>query len=85
MNVVIQKGACGPILAEWKYLSYQLDQSISILRVVGWYISFLSFYKQTVEILIRHRIMAYAMSDLGQHCQCPIKRTLSRLIWIKSN
>ena len=41
---------------------YQLDRSISILRVVGWYFLFLfkfvrAFCKQSVETLIRRRIL----------------------------
>ena len=44
--------------------SYPLDQSISVLRVVGWYFSFYSnfnrtFCKQTVETLIRRRVLIW--------------------------
>ena len=62
---------------------YQLDQSISVLRVVGWY-----FYsnlnrticKQTVET---DQMSHFAASDLGLHClpMSLIKDT--RLIWVK--
>ena len=59
--------------------SYQTDQSISVLRVVGWYFSFYSdfkrnFCKQTVENLIRRRILR----RLIWFCtvwRCPTKRT----------
>ena len=59
---------------------YQLDESISNFRVVGWwYFSFLfiflkrNFCKQTVENLIRRHVL----SDLMLHC-LPMsqKRTL---------
>ena len=62
-------------------LHYQLDQSISILRVVLWY--FFHFYsnfnrtfcKQTVETLIRCHILRHLIW-VSTVCQCPSKRTL---------
>ena len=59
---------------------YQLEQSISVLRNVWWYLSFYSnfertFCKQAVETLIRQN----AASDLGLHyllMLCPTKRML---------
>ena len=61
--------------------SYQLDHSISVLCVVGWYFSFLYsilnrlFCKQTVNTLIRRRIMR-RLIWVCTACLCPTKRTL---------
>ena len=60
---------------------YQLDESISNFRVVGWYFSFFySNYKrnccqQTVENLIRRRVLRRLVCFCTV-CRCPIKRTL---------
>ena len=48
---------------------YQLDKSISVSWVVEWYFYFYlnfksTFYKQSVETLIRHSVA----SGLGLHC-----------------
>ena len=61
-------------------LSYQLDQSILVLRDVVWYFSLLfkfkkNFCKQTVENLIRCHILRLIW--FCTVCQCPTKRTLS--------
>ena len=39
--------------------------------------------KQIVNILIRHRIMHYAVSDLGLHCLPMSHKKDARLIWVK--
>ena len=61
-------------------LSYQLDQSISVLRVVGWCFSILFKFKKIILQANRgdpDQMLHYAMSDLGVHCLlCPIIRTL---------
>ena len=53
------------ILSKGMSLSYQFDQSISVLRVVRWHFSFKGFNrtvcKQTVETLIRRRVLWSAM------------------------
>ena len=59
---------------------YQLDESISNFRVVGWYFSFLfkynrNFSKQTVENLIRRRVL-WRLIWLRIVCLCPTKRKL---------
>ena len=59
---------------------YQLDESISNFRVVGWYFSFYSNFKrnfclQTVENLIRRRIL-WRLIWFCTVCGCPSKRTL---------
>ena len=59
----------------------QLDQSISVLRVVGWYFSFFfsnfkrNFCKQTSENLIRRRILR-RLIWFCTVCWCSTKRTL---------
>ena len=56
---------------------YQLDQSISVLRVVGWYFFVFiqtlirAFCKETVENLIRRHLIWVCTV-----CQCPTKRWL---------
>ena len=40
-----------------------------------------TFYKQAVKILIRHRIMHYAVSDLGLHC-LPIYVYKNFFLWL---
>ena len=59
---------------------YQIDQSISVLRVVCWYFSFLFIFKrnlckQTVENLSRRRVLR-RLIRFCTVCQCPIKKTL---------
>ena len=59
---------------------YKLEQSISVLRDVGWYFSFYSnfkrnFCKQTVESVIRRRILR-RLIWFCTICRCPTKRTL---------
>ena len=59
---------------------YQLDESISNFRVVGWYFSFLlnfkrNFCKQTVDNLIRRCIMQ-RLIWFCTVCRCPTKRRL---------
>ena len=59
---------------------YQLDQSISVLRVVGWYFHFNSndsrtLCKQTVETLVR-RCVLRRLIWVCNVCLCPTKRTL---------
>ena len=55
---------------------YQLDESISNFRVVGWYFSFLfNFCLQTVENLIR-RCALRRLIRFCTVCQCPTKKTL---------
>ena len=61
---------------------YQLDQSISVLRVDGWYFIFI-FYSnfkrnlclQTAENLIRRRVLR-RLFWFCTVCQCPTKTTL---------
>ena len=60
--------------------SNQLDQSISVLRDVGWYFSLFynfnrTFCQQTVETLIRRRIL-WRLIWISTVCLCPTKRTL---------
>ena len=58
--------------------SYQLDQSISILRVVGCYFFFnfnRTICKQALETLIRHHILWYLIWSCTLNI-CPTKRTL---------
>ena len=65
---------------------YQLEESISNFRVVGWYFSFLfifsrNFCKQTVDNLIRRCV--FAASDLVINC-LPISHKMNaRFIWVK--
>ena len=59
---------------------HKLDQSISVLRVVRLYFSFLSnsnriFCKQTVETLIRCRVLR-RLIWVSTVCLCPTKRAL---------
>ena len=60
---------------------YQLDRSISVLRVVGWYFFifysnfYIKFCKQTVETLIRCCIL-WCLIWVCTVCLCPTKRTL---------
>ena len=66
----------------WNGIShcYQLNQSISILRNVGWYFSLPSYFgrpfcKQTVNTLIRHCVLRRLVWACTV-CLCPTKRTL---------
>ena len=65
---------------------YQLDQSISILRVVGWYFSFL--YKWN-NLLVNSgdpdQMLPSAASDLSLHCLSMSHKRDARLIWVKIN
>ena len=58
---------------------YKFDQSISVLRLVEWYFTFLFKFqlntKQTVEPLIRRRVMRRLIWSCTV-CICPTKRTL---------
>ena len=60
---------------------YQLDQSISALRAVGWYFFYFypnfkrNFCRQTVENLIRHCILRRLIWFCNV-CRCPTKRVL---------
>ena len=59
---------------------YQLEQSVSVLRVDGWYFSFLIkfdriFCKQKAKSLIRRRVLR-RLIWFCTVCLCPIKRTL---------
>ena len=59
---------------------YQLDQSFSNFRGVGWYFSYFPnfsciFCKQTVKILTRHNIVR-CLIWICNICPCPIKRKL---------
>ena len=57
---------------------YKMDQSISVLRVVGWYFfifirnSIERVCKQTVEALIRSRVRLWVLTV----CLCTTKRSL---------
>ena len=58
---------------------YQLDESISHFRVVGWYFSFYSnfrrnFCKQTLENLIRRQMVL--------HCSPMSHKKDTSLIWV---
>ena len=64
---------------------YQLDESISNFRVVGWYFHFYSnfkrnFCKQTVENLIRRHVLR-CLIWFCTVCRCPTKKD-ARLIWV---
>ena len=58
---------------------YRLEQSISVLRVAGWYFHLYSNFnrtpcKQSVENLIRRRVLCLIW--VCTVCRCPTKRTL---------
>ena len=64
---------------------YQLDESISNFRVVGWYFSFLFKFK---KILFANsgetdQTPRYAASDLVLHCLPMSHKKDARLIWVK--
>ena len=68
---------------------YQLEQSISVLRRVRWYFSFLSSFntklcKQTVETLIRLRNL-WCLIWVCTFCLCPTldHKKDARHIWVK--
>ena len=66
--------------------SYQLNQSISVLIVAGWYFSFHSnfnriFCKQTVETLIRRQM--WRLIWVYTVCLCPTKR-VQCLVWVNN-
>ena len=59
---------------------YQLEQSISVSRVVGWYLSFL------LKVLIEHSVSKQWMpqnaeSDLGLNSLPRLHKKDTRLIW----
>ena len=65
---------------------YQLDQSISILRGVGWY-----FFPFFFQILIKHSVSKQCRPDqapqnvasaLGLHCLRMSHKKDARLIWV---
>ena len=65
---------------------YKLDQSITALWVVGCILHFYSnfnrtFCKQTVETLIRRRVLL--ASALGLYCLPMFHKKDARLIWVK--
>ena len=66
---------------------YQLDESISNFRIVGWYFQFYSnfkrnFCKQTVENLRRHRVLR-RLVWFALFADVPQKRQKdARLIWV---
>ena len=65
--------------------SYQLDQSVSVLRVVGRYLSFYLNFKRTncmqpVETLIRRRVLRRLIWVCTVFL-CPTKK-VARLIWV---
>ena len=71
-----------PFMPNGISLSYQLDQPISLFRIVGWYfiiyINFLiehSISKQYIETLIRHHIL-WRLIRVSTVRLCPTKRTL---------
>ena len=62
------------------YPYYQLDLSISVLRVVEWYFQFYSifdrtFCKQTVDTLVRRHVL-WRLICVCTVCLCHTKRTL---------
>ena len=74
------------ICAEWIFRYYQLDQSISILRDVGWYLSFL--FKFLERILQANsgepdQTPCSAASCLGLHCLSMSHKKDIGLIWVK--
>ena len=76
----VQKLHFNPFILNVFSHPYQLDKSVSVLRVVGWYFSFYSnfkgnFCKQTVKILIRRHILQ-CLIWFCTVCRCPTKRTL---------
>ena len=61
-------------------LSYKLDQSITVLRLLGGIFHFYSnfvrtFWKQTVETLVRRRVLR-RLIWVCTVCLCPTKKTL---------
>ena len=65
---------------------YQLDESISNFRVVGWYDSFLfKFYKKLLFANSGepHKTPHFAASDLVLHCLPMSHKKNARLIWVK--
>ena len=80
ISIFILVSTINPFVLNGISHSSQLDQSISILRVIGWYFSFFSnfnrtFCKQTVETLIRRHIMRRLIWVCTVFL-CPTKRTL---------
>ena len=66
--------------------SYQLDQSIFIIRVVGWYFS---FFKIFIELSISKQCnpdqtLHSSASGLGLHCLPMSHKEDARLIWINT-
>ena len=80
MFVHFMRTAFNPFMPNGISHRYQLEQSISVLRDVRWYFSFLfkcnrKVCKQTVETLIRRRIL-WCLIWVCTVCLCPTKRTL---------
>ena len=68
-----------PVMQIGISFSYLLDQSISILRIVGWYVFYFYsnlyrlFCKQIVEILIRRHVL-WRLIWVCTVCLCPTNR-----------
>ena len=72
-----------PFMPNGIFHCYELDESISNFRVVGWYFSLLSNFKrnsckQTVENLVRRRTL------WRLHCLLMSHKKGAMLIWVKS-
>ena len=65
---------------------YQLDESISNFRVVGWYFSFL-FNHLKISLFAKSRepgqTPPFVASDLVLHCLSMSHKSDTRLIWVK--
>ena len=67
---------------------YQLDESISKFRVIGWYFfSFLFKFKKKTQANSREpdQTPHFEASDLVLHCLPMSHRKDARLIWVKTN
>ena len=65
---------------------FQMDESISNLRVVGWYFSFLfKFKKKFLQATSREpdQMPSIVASDLVLHCLPMSHKKDARLIWVK--
>ena len=75
-----------PVMSNGISQSYQLNQSISVLRVVGWCLFI--FIQILIEYSIANSGDPYQMtgsvaSYLGQHCLHTSHKRDARLIWVK--
>ena len=76
-----QNTVFSPLLPNGISRLYQLDRSVSVLRVVGcfffhFYSNFnITFFQQTVETLIRRRVLR-RLIWVCTACLCPTKRAL---------